>query len=185
MMSIETHPFQPFNTDGAKSLILGSFPCFNGKDHGEWYYSGSGKSEFWKLLSETFNKPVSNLQQKQDLCLDHQIALTDVAYKIQRRKGNCSDRNLNIIEYNTDGISQCLSPLLKRVLFTSKYVEKQFRYIFPNLNIPTETLLSPSQSSNLYIVILQDYKLKILNNEVSNPYEYRLLHYKKMLNLSS
>ena len=39
----ETHPFGYYIPDQADKLIIGSFPCFNGVDYGDWFYSGSGK----------------------------------------------------------------------------------------------------------------------------------------------
>ncbi len=45
---IEEHPFRYFIPDNANKLIVGSFPCFNGTDYGDWFYSGSGKND-WEL----------------------------------------------------------------------------------------------------------------------------------------
>jgi hypoxanthine-DNA glycosylase len=178
MTIIETHPFEPYNSEDATTLIIGSFPCFNGENYGEWFYSGSGRSDFWKLLSETFNMPVDNLEQKQELCSQNKIAITDVAYKIERTKNNCSDSNLKIVEYNKDGILKCLTPNIKKIFCTSKFVEKHFKSILPDLNIPTYTLLPPSPAANRYVASLSDYKSKKLKNEISSVYNFKLLNYR-------
>jgi hypoxanthine-DNA glycosylase len=181
MTNIETHPFEPWYFDGATTLILGSFPCYNGISYGDWFYCGSGKSEFWKLLSDTFGLPVESLEQKRELCLQHGLALSDVAYRIVRTKNNCSDANLKIIEHNKEGILKCLTPGITKVLFTSKFVEREFRKIFPDLIIPTEVLLSPSPAANTYIASLVDYKTMIINKQMKTVYEYRLADYRKKL----
>ncbi|WP_183906706.1 hypothetical protein [Rufibacter immobilis] len=41
---IEEHPFGYYLPQNAEKLLIGSFPCYNGEDYGDWFYSGSGKS---------------------------------------------------------------------------------------------------------------------------------------------
>lgn len=181
MATIETHPFEPYHSEDATTLIIGSFPCFNGENYGEWFYCGSQKNHFWKLLSETFNMPVDTIEYKQKLCSQNKIAITDVAYSIERTKNNCSDSNLKIVEYNKGGILKCLTPNIKKILCTSKFVEKQLKSILPELNIPTYVLLSPSPAANTYIASLEDYKIKVSKQEIHSTYEYRLVNYRALL----
>jgi hypoxanthine-DNA glycosylase len=181
MDKVETHPHVAFCPPGATTLILGSFPCFNGIDYGDWFYSGSGRNEFWRLLSDTFHLPANNLEQKKKLVIDHKIALSDVAYRIIRTKNNCSDSNLLIVEDNRPGIESCLLPTISRVLFTGRFVERKFQKLFPELAIPTEVLLSPSPAANRYVGSLPDYKEKLLRGEVRSVYEYKLQDYRSKL----
>lgn len=181
MLKIEVHPFQPFSPKGATTLILGSFPCFNGINYGDWFYSGSGKSDFWSLLSKVFNSTVDSLEQKQQLCSKNGISITDIAYKIERTKGNCSDSNLRIVEYNRKGLQTCLTESIKKILCTSKFVEEHFKKLFPDINIMTQTLLSPSPAVNRYIAGLSDYKTKIIKKEIASVYNYKLENYKRLL----
>ncbi|GAA0878905.1 uracil-DNA glycosylase family protein [Algoriphagus jejuensis] len=178
MDRVETHPFEPFCPAGSETLILGSFPCFNGLDYGPWFYCGSGKNEFWRLLSDTFGMSVDTLEQKRELCLQNGLALSDVAYRIIRTKDNCSDANLKIVEHNKNGILKCLTPKIFRVLFTSRFVEKEFNKIFPDFRLPTAVLLSPSPAANTYIAGLADYKMKQASGEIRSIYEYRLSDYR-------
>lgn len=181
MDRIETHPFEPFCPENANTLILGSFPCFNGLDYGDWFYCGSGKSEFWRLLSDTFQLPVASLEQKKTLAIRQKIALSDVAYRIVRTKNNCSDSNLKILENNKAGIEACLGAKVSKVLFTSRFVEREFGKMFPELIISSSVLLSPSPAANTYIASLSDYKVKRINGEINSVYEYRLADYKRQL----
>src|SRR3954463_10787758 len=121
-MSVEKNPFRYFLPKHPLSLIVGSFPCYNGKDYGDWFYSGSGKNHFWKLMSDTFGMPANDRAEKKALCEKFGIALTDIAYKIERKKNNCSDANLSILEFNKKGIDICLHAGVQKVFFTSRFV---------------------------------------------------------------
>ncbi|MDN5201192.1 hypothetical protein QQ008_07460 [Fulvivirgaceae bacterium BMA10] len=178
---IEEHPFKYFLPENPNKLIIGSFPCFNGIDYGDWFYSGSGKNDFWELLSKVFQLPAKTRNHKEELCRKNRIGITDIALKIKRKKGNCSDSNLEIIEYNLDNIKLCLSKGIDTIFFTSKFVDKHFSSQFTNLGIPTIVLLSPSPAANTYIATLHEYK-KLLNSKlISGTFEYRLLKYKEAL----
>jgi len=175
---IEKHPFGYFLPTNADKLIIGSFPCFNGVDYGDWFYNGSGKNEFWKLLSEIFNQPSDTKEDKEKICQANGIAITDIALKIRRIRGNCSDSNLEILEVNKETIQNCLNNGITRIYFTSKFVEKQFNKYFPNNDLQTFVLLSPSPMANIYIAGMEEYKTMKKTNEISSPYEFRLLKYK-------
>jgi G:T/U-mismatch repair DNA glycosylase len=165
----------------ADKLIIGSFPCFNGKDYGDWFYSGSGKNHFWKLLSDTLGMPAETKKQKIALCEKHNIALTDIALEVMRTKNNCSDSNLKIVEFNKNGIDHCLKNGIIAVFFTSRFVEKHFNRLYPGLKIETHVLLSPSPAANMHIGGLTEYKQMRAGKVIGSPYEYRLLNYKKLL----
>lgn len=175
----ETNPFGYFLPSRPRVLVIGSFPCFNGKDYGDWFYSGSGRNHFWQLLSETFGMPVGTLEEKMALCENFGIALTDVAFKIRRMKGNCSDANLKIIEFNRDGIDRCLASGVGRILFTSRYVQAQFYRHYSHVGLPADLLLSPSPAANRHIGGLSEYKDLVKRNLVGSPFAYRLMKYRE------
>ena len=177
----ETHPFNYYAPTNANKLIIGSFPCFNGTDYGQWFYCGSGKNEFWQLLSEIFKSPVETKEQKMKLCDINHIAITDIAYKVDRTQNSCKDSALKIIEFNTEGISTCLSPDIKRLLFTSKFVEKHFHNLYPHNRIPSSVLISPSPSANIHIASLHEYKEMVSKGLLKSTYEYRILKYRHAL----
>jgi len=178
---IETNPFPYFLPPKADKLIIGSFPCYNGKDYGDWYYSGSGKNHFWKLLSDVYEMPTGTLEQKIALCKKHHIALTDIACKIERLKGNCSDANLKIVVFNKEGITTCLKTGIKKIFFTSRFVENHFLKHYSELNISSRVLVSPSPSANKHIGGLNTYKQLVSEKRIGSTYEYRLLNYRELL----
>ena len=178
---LETNPFRPFIPKQPRLLILGSFPCFNGVDYGPWYYSGSGRSFFWPLLADLFRMPAGTLAQKKAICEAHGIALADVALRVRRNRGNCSDSNLQIVELNQAGVGRCLDSGVKRVFFTSRFVERQFLKMFPGCALPCFLLPSPSPAANRHIGGLDDYRNLLRSKKISSVYEYRLERYRELL----
>jgi len=179
---IEIHPFNYYSPKDADKLIIGSFPCYNGNDYGDWFYRGSGRNDFWKLLSDIFHLPVETKEQMMELCDINHIAITDIAYKIERTQDSCKDSDLKIIEYNADGITTCLTQNIKHLLFTSKFVEKHFKMVYPNSVIQSTVLLSPSPSASIYIGSLPEYKDMVRQAIINSTYDYRLLKYRSAFN---
>jgi G:T/U-mismatch repair DNA glycosylase len=177
----ETNPFRYFIPPDPRILILGSFPCFNGKDYGHFFYSGSGRNHFWQLLGDVYDVPAKTLAEKKELCKAQGIALSDIAYRIRRKKGDCSDSNLHILQFNTEGVQKCLNAGVSRVYFTSRFVQKHFESHFPFNKIPALLLPSPSPAANRHIGGLSEYKQLFLNGDVLSAYDYRLQKYKELL----
>ncbi len=178
---IEENPFSHFVPSGARKLILGSFPCFNGKDYGGFFYSGSGRNHFWLILSAITGLPVNNIKEKQLLCTKHHIALSDVALKIARKKNNCSDANLDILEYNYKGIHHCLKAGVTQIYFTSRFVETHFKKMLPGVELPFTLLPSPSPAANRHIGGLEQYKELLQKKAVKDVFDFRLQQYRELL----
>lgn len=177
---IETHPFKFYCPPTPQVLIMGSFPCYNGTDYGLWFYRGSGKSFLWPILSEIFQMPANTLEEMKEISIAHNIAFADIALKIKRKKQNCLDSNLIILEYNIESIRYCLSRGVQQVFFTSKFVQKHFINLFPNYNGMAKPIPSPSPAANLHIAKQNDYHSLKAKGIISGVYEYRLWHYKKL-----
>lgn len=117
-MRIESHPFQPFLPEGAKVLLLGSFPPQPRRWSMEFYYPNFN-NDFWRILGLIFFGDKAHFilpgEKKFDLgkieafCSEKGIALYDTACKVVRLKDNASDKFLQI-EEATD-----IDALLKRL----------------------------------------------------------------------
>ncbi len=177
-MKIEHHPFGTFLNPDSKILILGSFPCFNGTDYGDWYYSGSGRNDLWRILSHIFGMKAETRKDKIGICLENRIAMADIARIIVRTRGTCSDGNLKIIEYNVSDIKKCLDLGIKTVFFTGSFPEKHFFRLFPDSRIKTLRLPSPSPAAARYIAGTKEYREMLSEGRVSSIYEYKLEKYK-------
>lgn len=149
---IETHPFGDFVPADAKYLILGSF---TGKeavkdtpetdDAYDWFY-GTKKNQFWSILEKVYNRELKDIFAKQQLFTEMGIAITDIIYQCERRNDSNLDNNLINIVYNKATILQILNThKIKKILFTSRFVEKKFKKVFQDINgVECVTLPSPS-----------------------------------------
>ncbi len=104
---LEVHPWEPFIPEGAKVLIMGTFPPQAKRWSMDFYYPNR-TNDFWKICGLIF------LGDKDALCLPGEkkfdvdairglmtekgIALNDTARRVRRLKGNASDKYLEIVE---------------------------------------------------------------------------------------
>lgn len=107
IMTIETHPLAPFLPPNARVLLLGSFPPPQTRWKMNFYYPNY-QNDMWRIIGLIFYRdPLyflnpSEKSFKLDCILDflnqYGIAISDVAYRVERLQNNASDKHLNIIE---------------------------------------------------------------------------------------
>ena len=154
------HPFEIFLPENATVLILGSFP---GKEHTRgnidtdaWYY-GARRNQFWKIISEVYGEELNSKQAKQNLFKKHGIAIGDIFLKVNRKDNGNLDTNLIVIENNKESLLHIFKKCpFKKIYFTSKFVEKEFRKLFPEME-NCEYLPSPSPR---YAAMTKQEKIK-------------------------
>lgn len=72
-----THPIPPFAAEGARVLILGSFPSVKSRESGFFY--GHPQNRFWKVLARIFADDVpATVEEKKTFLARHGVALWDV-----------------------------------------------------------------------------------------------------------
>ena len=188
----EMHPFGSFVPANAQYLLLGSFPCNRNlrndeaPAYGEWFYCGSGKSSFWSIIEKVYNRtlPTGDRQAKEQLLTDYGIAITDIALEIERKKNDCLDDSLKIIQYNTSVIQDILAQnKIEKIFFTSRYVEKLFiKHIQPKGNIAAlEYLISPSPAADAGLRMRQDFKDFMVQNPDKKLLDFRVMYYQERL----
>lgn len=106
-LPIEKHPWQPFIPEGARVLIMGTFPPGNHRWSMDFYYPNR-TNDFWKIMGLLFlNDPkalydpaTGGFDEKsiRELMTLHRIALNDTAREVRRLKGNASDKFLEILK---------------------------------------------------------------------------------------
>lgn len=106
-IEIEKHPFEPFLPEGAKVLMLGTFPPGEHRWSMNFYYPNP-INDFWRICGLLFLNDKNALydaerktfreQECRKLATDHHIALNDTAREIRRLKGNASDKYLEILK---------------------------------------------------------------------------------------
>ncbi|MDE6217763.1 MAG: uracil-DNA glycosylase family protein [Muribaculaceae bacterium] len=104
---LETHPWPPYIPDGAKVLIMGTFPPQEKRWAMNFYYPNK-TNDFWKIMGIIFHSdpnalydPESgryNLEKIKALLDANHIALHDTGHIVRRLKGNASDKFLEIVE---------------------------------------------------------------------------------------
>lgn len=103
----ETHPLEPFIPEGARILLLGSFPPPRARWSMDFFYPNF-QNDMWRIMGLIFygDKDYFTVSgQKRfdydrvvEFCTREGIALYDAAYMVKRLRGNASDNFLKIIE---------------------------------------------------------------------------------------
>lgn len=143
---VETHPFEAFIPENIRCLIVGSFP---GKeltrielDESHWFY-GAPRNQLWKILEMVYERELGNRKQKQQLFEEAGIGMADLIKSCVRTNATNLDENLDIREYNKEVLEKILKEHRPIVLFTSRFVEKEFKKLFPDYR-NSDILPSPS-----------------------------------------
>lgn len=105
-LQTELHPLPPFFPDGARVLMMGSFPPVRNRWKMEFYYPNF-QNDMWRIFGLVFFEDKDYFLTTDRKSFDEQkirefltrkgIALTDSGREIIRQKGNASDKFLEII----------------------------------------------------------------------------------------
>ncbi|MDE6569216.1 MAG: uracil-DNA glycosylase family protein, partial [Alistipes sp.] len=114
----ERHPLQPFLPDGARVLMLGSFPPQRIRWSMEFFYPNL-QNDMWRIVGYLATGDKSHFLQPdgrrfdreriEAFCRERGIALYDTAEEVVRLKNNASDNFLQVVR-STD-----LAALLARI----------------------------------------------------------------------
>lgn len=106
-LPIESHPFPPFLPDGARVLMLGTFPPKPNRWAMEFFYPNK-TNDMWKIMGHIFyadrfkfynaEQRTYRLQEIKAFLTEQHIALYDTANRVRRLKDNASDKFLEIVE---------------------------------------------------------------------------------------
>lgn len=145
-LHVETHPFPSFVPPRMKCLILGSFPgkeqTRGGLDDDAWFY-GSPYNQLWRILEVAFDRVLKTKAAKQTLFREAGIGITDIFRSVIRTAASSVDENLQLVEDNRAEIERLLKEYKPQVWCTSRFVEKEFKKMFPAY-IAVSVLPSPS-----------------------------------------
>lgn len=103
---IETHPLKPFLPDGARLLMLGSFPPKRERWSMDFFYPNY-QNDMWRIMGHIFfdDKHIFEIREERKFdkdsivkfCIDRGIAIFDAACEVRRLKDNASDKFLEIV----------------------------------------------------------------------------------------
>lgn len=104
---IERHPLQPFLPEGARLLMLGSFPPPRRRWSMDFFYPNR-TNQMWEIFGLVFLGDSQRLVDAEHrtfrlpdikaLLLARGIAIFDTATAVRRLSGNASDKDLEIVE---------------------------------------------------------------------------------------
>lgn len=107
LQPLENHPWPPFMPDGAKILIMGTFPPQPKRWSMDFYYPNR-TNDFWFMMGLIFlgdryalydrETRLFDLEAIKHLLTEKGIALNDTGRKVRRLMGNASDKYLDIVE---------------------------------------------------------------------------------------
>ncbi|MGP1420719.1 MAG: uracil-DNA glycosylase family protein [Tannerella sp.] len=103
---IEVHPLPPFAPEGAKMLMLGSFPPPRARWKMDFFYPNF-QNDMWRIFGVVFfkdkyyflteGKKSFHEAKIRKFLTEKGIALWDTAMEVNRQKGNASDKYLEVL----------------------------------------------------------------------------------------
>lgn len=145
---IEKHPFGNFIPKNAQYLLLGSFTGKITDNSYDWFY-GTKRNLFWPIIQEVYDMKLNNKMAKQDLFSRLKISIMDIILSCERKANNNLDTNLINIVLNREVSKIIEGNKIKKIFFSSRFVEKLYRRHFKDLVLKYSqmeliTLPSPS-----------------------------------------
>lgn len=137
-LSMETHPYPPYNAEKCSILFLGSFPPKatyqrDGEPLPSFYYQ-STRNQFWKIIDLIFGTdlylssledPVAlqkNVSDKKEFLLKNSLGMADIIYRCERKKASASDADIGVLEFLDINRLVASNRNLKTILCTSSFV---------------------------------------------------------------
>ena len=103
---VEQHPLQPFFPEGARLLMLGSFPPERKRWSMDFFYPNWG-NDMWRIWGYIFfgdkhyfevaGEKRFDRERIASFCTERGIALYDTATEVRRLAGNASDKFLEVV----------------------------------------------------------------------------------------
>ena len=131
---IEKHPLQPFLPDGARLLMLGSFPPKRERWSMDFFYP-NWINDMWRIVGLLFfsdkNHFVIESEKRFDkeqiisFCSSNGLALYDSASAVRRLQDNASDKFLEVVERTDIGALLDRCPTLCAIVTTGEKATDQ------------------------------------------------------------
>lgn len=184
------HPYGFYKSIRAKSIIIGSFPIakFTNpalrstiKLHEIDFFYGGEKNKLWKVLSAVFARPLTNKSQIITFLEDEGLALADIIESCRSRNNSAADKDLYDISWNNELANWLQENKIKRLYFTSKWVQQNFnKHISPHYKESSVVLLSPSPAANVAVASTEGFKAQKALNPLLKVDEYRVQKYREI-----
>ncbi len=136
---MERHPLRPFLPEGARILMLGSFPPPKKRWSMDFFYPNM-QNDMWRIYGLIFFGDRDHFVDLAHKCFDQPrleaflcekgIALYDTACAVNRLQDNASDKSLEVVEHtDVDALLRCL-PLCHAIVTTGQKATDTLREHF-------------------------------------------------------
>ncbi len=140
----EYHPLEPFLSEEARVLMLGSFPPPRARWSMEFYYPNP-QNDMWRIVGVVFFRDKDHFTEGKGFdreriagfCRERGIALSDTARAVKRLAGNASDDALHIVERADVTSMLRRMPRCRIVAATGGKAAEALLEIFPQAKLPT------------------------------------------------
>lgn len=139
---IERHPLRPFLPEGARLLMLGSFPPQRKRWCMDFFYPNRSNM-MWEIFGLVFFGDSQRLVEAggktfrladiKDLLSDRGIAIYDTATAVRRLSGNASDKDLEIVEQTNIAALLAQIPQCHDIVCTG---QKSFSVLTKDYGVP-------------------------------------------------
>ncbi|WP_245601932.1 uracil-DNA glycosylase family protein [Xylanibacter oryzae] len=150
-IEIEYHPLQPFIPDGARLLMLGSFPPSKKRWCMDFFYPNF-INDMWRIFGLVFFSDKEHFIIKDEKCFDRQsiisflkqkrIAIYDTAIAVRRIKNTASDKDLEIVERTDINAMLMAMPYCHTIITTGQkatdQIVERFSILQPKVGSYTE-----------------------------------------------
>ena len=183
---IESHPLEPFFPEGARLLMLGSFPPPRSRWSMDLYYPNF-QNDMWRILGIVFFQDKNYFltedgkhfyeEKIRAFLIEKGIALSDTATKIIRHKDNASDKFLEVVE------SLDLQVVLQR-LAACKAIVTTGQKATDTLIALTGTEQPPVGGFSEFCFqgrVIRLYRMPSSSRAYPKPVEEKALYYRKMM----
>ena len=187
-MNVESHPFRPFLPEGARLLMLGTFPPAEKRWAMPFYYPNL-QNDMWRIVGLCFFNDKQHFlaadgrhyrqEALQQFLTERGIALYDMCTKVIRTTGTASDKDLQVVE-QTDlkvlvgRLPQCRAIATAGALATTLACRQ--------LGIEKEPPLGSYATADLDGSQLRLYRMPSSSRAYPLPIEQKAAHYQRLFN---
>ena len=153
---IERHPLRPFLPEGARLLMLGSFPPPKRRWAMDFFYPNRSNM-MWEIFGMVFygdsqrlvdaSNKTFRLEEIKALLEERGIAIYDTASAVRRLSGNASDKDLEIVEKTNIPLLLSQIPLCHDIVCTG---QKSFSVLTEDYGVPVPQMGSYREFSLSY-----------------------------------
>ena len=123
-MQEEIHPWKWYIPNGAKTVVIGTFPPTRRNWSFDFFYPNKN-NYFWKIIARIANRPLlyssgeEAVNERIELLNHLKLGVSDMGHIIRRKAGNSLDQNLEIVEYMDIFKLLKENPSVRKLIFTS------------------------------------------------------------------